>query len=356
MDYYVFVQTVSENGTWELLLPADGSVHTRFNAIKISEDTYRLEYGYQYFPIGGSDHRKEIKTITIELHPNQIIETDVTQTNWIYGRGSYNTPAKLIARLVDDEEAYQTVKTRDPSYQYGRLLLTLGKTDEFKKMLDKINEPNDGFWSIHRAGQFEMLSLAYGKAAGRPKDRRKAILNALRGQDIAAIFHYLEKGYLEDTIPSREFLIGALVGEKSNADDYLFGMALIGEGFVEAGEKRILWGANNIAWNAPEFYAPGNSTPRYYQSCLHKKAAEIYFDRGEDSDAILNYGAHLAYERFGDDRMIHYTKVLRDSDPDKPNNTFVQNISDMEMAARLVKEAADGGDEFAKKLVSVMPE
>ena len=118
-----------------------------------------------------------MKTITIELHPNQVIETEVTQTNWIYGRGSYNTPAKLIARLVNDEEAYQTVKTREPSYQYGRLLLTLGKTDEFLKLLNKINEPNDAFWSIHRAGQFEMLSLAYGKEAGRPKDRRKAILS-----------------------------------------------------------------------------------------------------------------------------------------------------------------------------------
>ena len=340
---------VKVSGEYDFYLIANGLNHLGAKCSKQEDGKYKFEYTYTVYKSGGADTSKTTKTVTTLLTPNKTVDLHISKPAHEYIRGVYNKSITISVTLLTADKALKGIK-KEPSYVYGYLLLNAGNEDEFIKCLNSFEEPKDDTWIIHDNDKYDMLSLAYTYGVGRPKDERKALLNALRSIRLSSYAPFIEKGYAKKTIMNLDWFIARTNDRHTNADNYLLGNALIEEGFAKAGESRIIWGADCISYNYPEFYEQGNEVALHYQELLHKQASEILDSRGKDEEAFFHYATYLAYKKFGNDKFIHYEKMVSNDDPYDPSYSYV-NYDDIDKMKALVREAAMSGDEFAQKLV-----
>lgn len=339
------------SGDMNFCLVPDGFYYMCARSYPKGDDTYHFEYHYSAYVKGHWDTTKEERMVTTVLKPCETQTIYFTRTKWAYATGGYNDRQYLNVTLLPLEEMYKKIK-KEPSYQYGYLLLALNKNDEFIKCLNSIKEePKDNYWSIYDDDIFAMFSLAYAYGVGREKDKKRAVLNAFRCFNLGPAKPFLELGYGKKTLKNPEYLLEETEGFDNNGSEYLMGNALIEEGFKVAGEQRIIWGSECLHVDYPEFYDPSNKKGQHYQALLHKQAAEILINReGKMYSAIENYGTYLAYKKYGTDQKIYYKESVNYGDEWESDWREVNAIN-RNLIKELIREAANEGDKFAKQLV-----
>ena len=226
----------------------------------------------------------------------------------------------------------------------------MGKEDEFCEKLNQFKEPPDDAWSIYDSGKYEMLALAYQHGVGREKDERKALLNAFRCFPFQPPVPFIMKGYGQKSIGSVDDYIRVVQEASTTGSDHVLGLALMEEGFQKAGESRILWAADCVAFDPDSSFHDGaHEKEREFRCASHREAAKIYVGRSMWEKAQENYGSYLAYRQCGNDRTVHYQVTEYDDNPYDPSSS-TYNYTDMERCASLIRAAADQGDEIAKKI------
>ena len=345
MEYFVKV-----TGARDFYIIADGNYDFCARCTKINNDSYKFEYQYFVYVKGGEDHNKDMKTASTILKPGKEVCLSIIDTAWEYVKGCYNKAVNIYIKLISAEELYKRLKA-EPNYKYGYLLLSLDKKDEFIKLLNSYNEPSTSEWSIYNGGKYELLSLAYSQGIGREQDNKQAALNAFRGRNVSLINSFIKLGYGKKTLGCPEYFQQELEGIDSKAEGYLLGKALIEEGFIEAGENRILWSSEcEDTHNDYGFYNKGNEKPWYYQSLLYKAAAEILYKRGKDKSTIIeDYGKYLLYKKQGNFDNLYVTEWVNEGD--EWESDWKEHIGyNKKLLEELVNVAAMSGDEFAKKI------
>lgn len=114
-----------------------------------------------------------------------------------------------------------------------------------------------------------------------------------------------------------------------------------------------MWGADCICYDYPEFYEKGNEKAIHYQSLIHKQAAEILFKNKDKKEPIMeNYGTYLAYVKYRDDRKVHYKENVNLGDEYESDWQERETVN-YALVKQLILEAANNGDEFAKKILAL---
>ena len=330
------------------VVPIDGEFHGRCKCEERSNGSFRFVYQYESFISGGSNYDKELKETVIILKPGKLLTGHYKDPKWEYVKGCYNEVSSFDVELITLKDAYSFTKRLKEGLMRANILLELNKTKEFLELVEFANQYDNSLgWSIYGMGSYAILSIAYSKGLGKEVDERKALFNALRSCEKTLLIEYMNKGYFEGIIPNPE----ELRSQYSIINAYYAAMGLLKEGFVQAYKSMVKWKGDIIHYNNEAFYSEKMQNERHYQSLFYKELAKVSFEEGNIEDAIVRYGTHLSFEKYGHDKKIHYEAYESDDDPYDPSYSWVNKENKYE-ARRMVDEASKNGDEFAKALIS----